>query len=106
MGFTPLEAGDDPAAIIPALDRIRDRFLATARKIDAAWVSLDVVMLLRDADRHEEAIHLAISLFEFFMKHGLPEEAMRALKELRLAAEEGNLTDELLEEIQGRLLKV
>jgi hypothetical protein len=31
---------------------------------------------------------------------------MRALKELRLAAEEGNLTDELLEEIQGRLLKV
>jgi hypothetical protein len=60
-------AGDDPAAIIPALDRIRDRFLATGRKIDAAWVSLDVVMLLRDADRHEEAIRLAISLFEFFM---------------------------------------
>ena len=105
-GFTLLEAGDDLGAIIPALDRIRDQFLATGRQIDAAWVSLDVVMLLRDADRHEEAIHLAISLFEFFMQHGLPEEAMRALKELRLAAEEGNLTTELLEEIQGRLLKV
>jgi tetratricopeptide (TPR) repeat protein len=105
-GFTLLEAGDDPAAIIPALDRIRDQFLATGRKIDAAWVSLDVVMLLRDAGRHEEASRLAISLIEFFTKHGLPEEAMRALKELRLAAEEGNLTTELLEEIQQRLLKV
>jgi hypothetical protein len=36
--FTLLEAGDSPSAILPALDRIPDRFIATGREADAAWV--------------------------------------------------------------------
>jgi tetratricopeptide (TPR) repeat protein len=105
-GLTLLQAGDDPAAILPALDRIREQFLATGRKTDAAWVSLDVVMLLGDAGRDEESNRLAISLVEFFARVGLPAEAMRALEELRDAAAEGRMSKELLEEIQERLRKV
>ena len=88
------------------LDRIRDRLIATGRKADAAWVSLDVVMLLGDDGRHEEAARLAISLLETFAKLGLPAEAMRALEELRDAATQGTMTPELLAEIQERPQKV
>ena len=105
-GFTLLEAGDRPSDILPALDRIRDRLIATGRKADAAWVSLDVVMLLGDDGRHEDAARLAISLLETFSKLGLPAEAMRALEELRDAAAQGKMTPELLAEIQERLQKV
>jgi hypothetical protein len=40
------------------------------------------------------------SLVEFFTRHSLPEEAVAALKQLHVAAEDGNLRTEVLEEIQ------
>jgi hypothetical protein len=84
-GLTLLQARDNPAAILPALDHIRNRFLATGRKTDAAWVSLEVVMLLGDACRDGESIRL---------------------EEPRDAAADGRMSKELLEEIQERLRKV
>jgi hypothetical protein len=36
VGPDLLQAGDNPAPILPALDHIRDRFLATGRKTAAA----------------------------------------------------------------------
>jgi tetratricopeptide (TPR) repeat protein len=105
-GLTLMEAGDNPSAILPALDRIRDRFLATGRKADAAWVSLDVVILLGDDGRHDDAARLAISLVETFATLGLPAEALRALAELRDAASQGTMTTALLEDIQERLQKL
>jgi hypothetical protein len=58
----------------------------------------------RYTDRRDaEAGRLAASLYEFFLTHNLPHEAMVALGALRDAALDGGLTTKFIEEITARV---
>lgn len=98
-GLALLAGAGDPDSLLPTLERIRRQFVDSGRPIDAAWVSLDTVALLLDAERPAEAATLAAELVEFFATLNLPHQSMEALNELRDAAMDGGLTGGLVEEI-------
>lgn len=102
-GLALLPAIDEPASVLPVLDRFRDEFLTSGRLAEAGWVSLDTLDALHMAGHQPEARRLAIELVDFFASRGMPREALQALADLRDAAEGDQLTSALIKEIAERL---
>ena len=92
------------AAAEAALLEVSESFLADGRAFDAAQVALDLAVLYLRQHRLEETKHLAGELLAAFQARDVHQEALAALIVLQQAAEQEQLTGELVEEIAAYLL--
>jgi hypothetical protein len=92
------------AAAEAALLEVGESFLAEGRAFDAAQVALDLALLYLRQHRLEETKLLAADLLAAFQARDVHQEALASLLVLQQAAEQEQLTGELVEEVAAYLL--